>query len=145
MGYIRDRWREPGRKGKGLRWQVKYQVDGRERDGGSFDNRDVARRKLVELEASVHRGQWVDLNDRTIVAEACKTYAATRPYGPATAQRGDGFIRNHVEGTALGGMRLVAVRTSDVQGWVTERSARMAPTTLRTLVKFVRAVFAAAV
>jgi integrase len=145
MGHIRDRRKDPARKGKGKRWQVKYQVDGREKDGGSYDTKAVAQRRLTELEAAVHRGQWVDTTDRTSVAQGCAAYAATRPYGPATAQRVDGFIRNHVMGTPLGDKRLVAVRASDVQAWVTDRSTRMAPTTLRTLVKFVRAVFAAAV
>src|SRR3954452_23080244 len=110
MGHIRDRWKDPTRKGKGKRWQVKYTVDGRERDGGSYDVKAIAQRRLVELEASVHRGQWVDLNDRTTVAEACRGYAATRPYGAATAERVDGYIRNHVETAALGRMRLVTVR-----------------------------------
>ena len=56
MGHIRDRWKDPARKGKGKRWQVKYQVDGREKDGGSYDTQAIARRKLVELEAAVQRG-----------------------------------------------------------------------------------------
>ena len=145
MGHIRDRWKDPTRKGKGRRWQVKYTVDGREKDGGSYDTKAIAQRKLVELESAVQRGQWVDTTDKTSVAQACTGYAATRPYGPGTAERVDGYIRNHVGGTPLGEMRLVVVRASDVQAWVTDRSTRMAPTTLRTLVKFVRAVFAAAV
>jgi integrase len=145
VGHIRDRWRDPARKGKGRRWQVKYTVDGREKDGGSYDVKAVAQRQLVELEAAVHRGQWVDTTDKTSVARACTAYAATRPYGPGTAERVDGYIRNHVNATALGEQRLVTVRASDVQMWVTDRSTRMAPSTLRALVKFVRAVFAAAV
>jgi integrase len=145
VGHIRDRWKDPVRKGKGKRWQVKYSVDGRERDGGSYDTKAIAQRRLVELEASVHRGQWVDPTDQTTVVQAARNYVATRPYGPATAQRVDGFIRNHLDGTTLGAMRLSRVKASDVQAWVTDRSARMAPTTLRTLVKFVRAVFTSAV
>lgn len=145
MGHIRDRWKDPARKGKGRRWQVKYTVEGREKDGGSYDTRAIAQRRLVELESAVQRGQWVDTTDKTTVAQACRAYAATRPYGPGTAERVDGYIRNHVEGTPLGGQRLVSVRASDVQTWVTDRSTRLAPTTLRALVKLVRAVFAAAV
>lgn len=145
MGYIRDRWKDPARVGKGRRWQVKYRVDGRERDGGSFDNKEVAKRRLVELEAAVLRGRWVDIADRTTVAEAARVYAETRPYRPATVQMVNGYIVNHIEPTSLGSRRLVTVRPSDVQAWVTERSTKMAPSTLRALVKFVRAVFAAAV
>ena len=58
MGHIRDRWKDPARKGKGKRWQVRYRVDGRERDGGSFEVKAIAQRKLTELESSVHRGAW---------------------------------------------------------------------------------------
>lgn len=145
MGYIRDRWKDPARRGSGRRWQVKVRVDGRERDGGSFDTKEIARRRLVELEAAAQRGAWVDHTDRTTVAQAARAYADTRPYGAATVERTDGYIRNHIEGTTLGGRRLTAVRPSEVQAWVTERSTKMAPTTLRALVKFVRSVFAAAV
>lgn len=145
MGHIRDRWKDPTRKGKGQRWQVKYQLDGRELDGGSFDNKEIAKRRLVELEASVHRGTWVDPTDRTTVSEAATVYAASRPYGRATAQRVSGYIRNHLEPTTLGAMRLSTVKPGDVQSWVSGRAEVMAPTTLRALVKFVKAVFASAV
>jgi integrase len=144
VGHIRDRWKDPARKGKGRRWQVKYTVDGCEKDGGSYDVRAVAQRRLTELEAAVHRGQWVDPTDRTTVLEACTAYAAARPYGAATAARIDSMIRNHIAGTALGAKRLVGVRASDAQTWATERSAVLAPRTLRAVVTFVRSVFAAA-
>jgi integrase len=144
LGHIRDRWKDPARKGKGKRWQVKYQVDGREKNGGSFDTRAMAQRRLTELEAAVHRGQWVDPTDRTTVEQACTAYAAARPYGAATAQRIDSMIRCHIAVTTLGAKRLVSVRASDAQQWATERSAVLAPGTLRTLVGFVRAVFTAA-
>lgn len=145
MGHIRDRWKDPSRRGKGQRWQVKYQVDGRERDGGTFDVKAVARRRLTELESAVQRGQWVDPTDQTTVAEAARAYAATRPYGTATAQRIDGYVRNHIEGTALGGRRLSSVRPSEAQAWVSDRSTVLAPGTVRVMTKFVRSVFAAAV
>jgi integrase len=147
VGHIRDRWGDPTRAGRNpnSRYQVKYRVDGREKQGGSFRTLAEARRKLIELEASVHRGQWIDPNDRTLVAEECRAYAATRPYGRSTAERVDGYVRNHIDPTGLGARRLSSVRPSDVQVWVTERSTMMAPSTLRALVKFVRSVFAAAV
>ncbi|MDN5855951.1 MAG: site-specific integrase, partial [Actinomycetia bacterium] len=146
MGHIKDRWKEPGRRGKGLRWQVRYQVDGREKVGGSFDVKAVAQRKLVELEASVHRGQWVNPHDQTTVTAECRSYAASRPHADTTAERVESMIRNHVEPTPLGKMRIAAVRPGDIQRWVTERAgAGMAPSTLRVLVRLVRSTFAAAV
>lgn len=145
MGHIRDRWKDPARKGKGHRWQVRYTVDGRERVGGSYDVKAVAQRRLVELESAAQRGEWLDPTDRTTVTQKARAYAATRPWGRSTTERVDGYIRNHLESTALGKQRLVSVRSSDVQAWVTERSVVMAPTTLRAAVKFVRAVFTSAV
>lgn len=144
MGYIRDRWKDPARRGKGQRWQVKYRVDGREKDGGSFDVKAVAKRRLTELEASVQRGQWVDPTDQTTVSEYLRMYAATRTHGERTRRRVDGYIRCHVDATPLGARRLAAVRPSEVQGWVTDRAGVLAPTTLRQLVKLVRSAFTAA-
>ena len=145
MGHVRDRWRDPARRGKGLRWQVKYTVDGREKDGGSFDNKDIAKRKLVELEANVQRGQWVDPTDRTTVTELFRGYVATRMHKPSTEQRIDGLIRNHVEVTKLGSRRAAAVKPSEIQAWVSDRAQLLAPATTRVLVKVVRAAFSAAV
>lgn len=63
MGHIKDRWftkaKTPtARHGKGLRWQVKYSVDGREKDGGSFAKKSDAEKRLTELESNRLRGAW---------------------------------------------------------------------------------------
>ncbi|MGQ0479712.1 MAG: tyrosine-type recombinase/integrase [Pseudonocardia sp.] len=153
MGHVKDRWysgkgdaRKPStRHGKGLRWQVWYQVDGREKCGGSFKVKAVAERKLVELESSVIRGQWVDPTDQTTVTELVRGHAASRMHKPRTAARTESMIRNHIEGTPLGARRIVAVRPSEVQTWVSDRAQVMAPRTLRLLVTTVRGAFNAAV
>jgi integrase len=146
MGHIRDRWKEPARKGKGRRWQVKYQVDGREKDGGTYDTKAIAQRKLVELESRVHRGQWVDPTDRTTVAEFARRWAASRPHRPTTATRVDRNITRHIEATPLGSRRLGSVRPSDVQAWVAGLTASgLAPSTVRLVVRMLGSVYAAAV
>ena len=146
MGHIRDRWKDPARKGKGKRWQVKYTVDGREKDGGSFDVKAVAQRKLVELEASVARGQWVDPTDRTTVAEYARQWAAGRPHRETTARRVDRQIARQIEATSLGGRRLVSVRPSDVQAWTAGLSAQgLAPSSVRLSRRLLAAVFNTAV
>ncbi|MGH3937443.1 MAG: tyrosine-type recombinase/integrase [Pseudonocardiaceae bacterium] len=58
--------------------------------------------------------------------------------------RVESMLSTHLEGTALGGRRLAAVRPSEVQAWVTDRAQVLAPSTLRLLVGLVRSVFAAA-
>ncbi|MCW0215215.1 MAG: tyrosine-type recombinase/integrase [Pseudonocardia sp.] len=145
MGHIRDRWKDPARKGKGRRWQVRYSVDGREKDGGSFDVKAVAQRRLVELESAVHRGAWVDPTDRTTVVEYARQWAAARPYRATTRRRVDAQIRTHLEGTALGSQRLVSVRPSDVQAWAGELSKSLAPSSTAAVVTVLKAIFAAAV
>lgn len=153
MGHIKDRWysgrgdakKPSARHGTGLRWQVWYQVDGREKCGGSFKNKSVAERKLVELESSVIRGQWVDPTDQTTVTELLRRHAGTRMHNPRTAARAESLVRTHVEGTALGARRIVTVRPSEAQAWVSDRATVLAPSTLRLLVTQVRGAFNAAV
>lgn len=145
MGHIRDRWKDPARKGKGRRWQVKYTVDGREKDGGSYDTKAVAQRKLVELESSVQRGQWVDPTDRTTVAEYARRWASGRPHRPSTALRVERFITRQLEGTSLGGRRIASVRPSDVQSWVATLSTEgLAPSTVRLAVRQLASIYNAA-
>lgn len=145
MGHIRDRWKEPGRAGKGKRWQVKYQVDGRERSGGTFKTKPLAERKRVELESAVHRGAWVDPTDQTTLVEYARRHAAARPYRPTTSRRVTGQIERHLAGTALGRRRLVSVRPSDVQAWASELSKTLAPATVVLLVNMLKSMYAAAV
>jgi integrase len=120
-------------------------VDGRPKSGGTFEVKAVAKRRLTELESSVHRGQWIDPTDATTVVEYARHYVRTRPHGTATTSRVESMIRNHLESTALGGRRLAAVRPSEAQAWVTERSLVMAPSTVRLHVAFMRAVYSAAI
>ena len=144
MGRIRDRWKDPDRRAN-PRWQVWYRVDGVDTYGGSYRNHDAAKRRLTELEHSVQRGQWVDLNNQTTVTECARAYIASRPHRPTTARRMAGLIDNHLAPTALGARRLVSVRPSEVQAWAADRARLLAPSTMRLLLGLVRSVFAAAV
>jgi hypothetical protein len=111
MGHIKDRWytgrgdtKKPStRHGTGLRWQIWYQVDGREKCGGSYKVKAIAERKLIELESSLMCGQWIDPADRTTVAEYARRVAAIQPHGRNTARGIDDYIRNHLDATPLGG------------------------------------------
>lgn len=149
MSHIKDRWltkaKEPTtRYGKGLRWQVWVVVDGREKCGGSFAVKAVAERKLLELESAAQRGAWVDPASATTVAEWMTVWASTLSHGTRTADRLDGYIRNHIESTPFGGRRLNRVRPSEAQAWVSGRSKVLAPGTLGNLVGYARSAFRAA-
>jgi integrase len=153
VGRIKDRWytgpkgaRVPTeRHGRGRRWQVWVRVDGREVCGGAFDVKAVAQRKLRDMEAAAHRGQWIDTTDRTTVAEYARRWAAPRPYKATTRRRVDDSIRKHIEGTWLGGRRLAAVLPSDVQAWTAQLSQTLAPATVAQHVNLLKAIYRAAV
>jgi integrase len=132
------------RHGMGLRWQVKYQVDGAEVDGGSFSNKTLARNKLVELESSVQRGAWVDPTDTTTITEWMRIHAATLSHAPGTAARLRIAIDKHVAPTPFGSRRLNKVRPSEAQAWATDRAKVLAPSTLALVVGYVRTAFRAA-
>jgi integrase len=122
------RWRDP---------------DGRQRKK-SFPRRVDAERFVTAVSADMLRGQYVDPQDPTTVAEYAKRYAAIQPHGVRTAARVDAYIRKHLEELPLGRMRLQRVRASDVQAWATDRADVLADSTLRNTVSFLRSVFAAA-
>ena len=153
MGHVEDRWyvvrdgvKVPSaRHGQGRRYRVRYVVDGRERSGGSFERKIDADRRLTELRADLLRGTYVDPTDTTTVAQAARRHAATRPHSERTGRRVESMIRNHVEGTTLGGRRLSSVRPSEAQAWATDRGKVLAPSTLRLLVGMLRSVYNAAV
>jgi integrase len=125
------RWRDP---------------DGRQRKK-SFPRELDAERHLTSVTAAMLRGDYVDLAEarRITVAEQVRRWADGRAHGPRTRLRTESNIRCHIEGTRLGAMPLSAVRPSDVQAWVSERSAVLAPATVRLVAGLVRGALAAAV
>jgi hypothetical protein len=74
------------------------------------------------------------------VAQYAKEWSATRPHRSTTATRVKSMIDNHITGTRLGGKRLSAVRTSEVQAWVTERSQTLSPGTMRLVLQTLRSI-----
>jgi integrase len=149
VGHVKDRWlnrdRTPtARYGTGLRWQVKYRVDGREKDGGSFAKKSQAEDKLIELESNLRRGAWVDPTNTTTVAEWMRLFVETLPGTPRTLDRYRDTIRLHVAGTPLGATRLNQLRPSIAQTWVADRSRVIGPGHLQTVVGRVKRALKAA-
>jgi len=62
----------------------------------------------------------------------------------STATQADSYLRNHVL-PQLGDRPLVDVRASEIQGWVKDRSAVLAPSTVELVYRHVAAIFASAV
>ncbi|MCE3555135.1 site-specific integrase [Pseudonocardia sp. RS11V-5] len=127
------------------RWRARYRdPDGRER-AKHFSRKADGERFLAMIESSKLRGTYVDPSDRTTVAEYARRWASVRPYRPSTARRIDSQIRLHVENTFLGSRRMASVLPSDVQAWVTQLAAQLAPSTVELTVNMLKAIFAAAV
>ena len=101
--------------------------------------------KIKEVEHSKLDGSYIDHKNPITVAQYAKQWSTTRPHRSTTATRVKSIIDNHIAGTRLGGRRLSAVRTSEVQAWVTERSQTLPPGTVRLVVQTLRSIFNAAV
>ena len=129
-----------GRTTYEARWRDHH---GRQRKK-SFTKKGDADRYAATVEADKARGTYVEPSKIT-VAEYARSWAETRPHRPTTARRTEMMIRLHITGTRLGGRKLADVRPSEVQGWATDRSRVLAPTTVRQAVGLLRSVYGSAV
>jgi integrase len=128
-GRYRARWLDP---------------DNRERSK-TFTRKSDAERHLVSVEGAKLAGAYVDGGSKITVVEYARQWAAARPHRATKAARTGSAIGKHIEGTPLGARRLSAVRASEVQAWVTDRSRVLAPSTVATMTGILRSVFSAAV
>ena len=80
------------------------------------------------------------------MADYARGWLGTRAGGKdRSAARVRSLFENHVFDVPLGRMRMVDVRFSNVEGWLTSRQAVLAPRTVRGLLGYVKRMFAAAV
>src|SRR5688572_2227744 len=115
----------PGRKGRDLSGSIRklgerrYQARWVDPDGREcskiFSRRTDAEDKIKEVEHSKLDGSYIDHKNPITVAQYAKQWSATRPHRSTTATRVKSMIDNHIAGTRLGGRRLYAVSTSEVQ------------------------------
>lgn len=137
MGHVQRR----GDRRYRARW---LDPEGRERSR-TFTRKVDAERHLALIEGAKLNGTYIDLTIGTTVTEYAREWAESRPHRTSTARRVATLIERHVATTKLGPRRLVDVRPSEVQAWVSDRAQVLAPSTLRLLVSLMRSVFAAAV
>lgn len=127
-------------------WVARWRDPDHRQRKRSFRRKVDAERFLTAVSADMLRGQYIDPDaGKVLVAEYARTWVATRPHRPSTAEHQARLIRNHLATTPLGRMPMAAVRASHVQGWASDRSRLLQPSTMRVLVQLVRSVFAAAV
>lgn len=111
----------------------------------SFTRKIDAKAHAARMEAAVTDGSYVDTRNTLSLSEACWAWLDRRTVRRSTREGYAGLIRNHVDATPIGARRLVEIKNSDVQKWVSDRGAHLGPATMRKLVRVMRAVFADAV
>lgn len=136
----------PGADGRAkTTWLVRWRdTDGKQRKK-SYERKVDAERWRAQVATDLARGAYVDLTNPITVTDYVRRYVATRAHRSQTSRRVASYIKNHIEPTALGRKRMVAVLPSDVQGWVSERSQHLQPSTLKSVLAILRAAFTAAV
>ena len=122
------RWREPD--------------TGRQRKK-AFPRKIDAERFADKLKADARQGVYLDPTDRTTLAEYGTRWFALQQMRPTSRARMSSQLA-HITGHRLGSMRLQSIRPSDVQGFVTDRAQHLAPSTVRHLASFLRAILRAA-
>lgn len=132
------------RYGRGKRWQVRYVDDNGKEHRPLFDKQKAAELFDANVRADVSRGQYVDpAAGRLTVAELAEQWRAASLHTDSTTVRVEHAIRLHIN-PILGGRQVGKVRSGQIQGWVKDRSAVLAPTTLRVVFSYLVSMFAMA-
>jgi integrase len=139
MGHVRKRGEH--------QYQARWIDDAGHEQVKAFARRRDAEKHITRMENAKITGAYIDQSNPTTVEEAAQAWVEARAgsYRDSTQKRYLSIVRQHIAGTPLGARRLVAVRTSEVQAWVSERTRRLSPATTRLVVQILRGVFNAAV
>ena len=126
------------------RWRVRWRehANGPQRQA-TFARRTDAQRHLDGIRHDLARGTYVDpAGARTMLGEYATAWMAAQPWRPSTRERNESLWRRHIE-PRWGATRLGAIRTSDIQAWVT--GLQLAPSTAEGALRFLAAILRAAV
>ena len=105
----------------------------------------VVQRWLDERTAAMVTGQYVDPTaGRVKFRSYAEDLRAAMAHGPTTRNLVERTLRRHVY-PALGELPMATIRTTTVQGLMTELAGRLAPSTLKLVHGYVVAVFRASV
>jgi integrase len=126
------------------KWRARWRDPEGKEHAKHFDKKRDADRFLATIEADKARGQYVDPTDKTTVIQYARQWASARPHNARTARKMASTLKNHIEATSLGPMRLAAVLPSTVQGWATGRAKVLGPKTTEVLVYTVASIFKSA-
>jgi integrase len=130
VGFTRDLWKNPDRRGHGKRWlSVWHDEAGAER-AKAFATKDASDKHWKAMETDRERGDYVDPKaGRELLGPVGRRWLASRTVDPATAIRYELLWRLHVEPT-FGRRQVRAIRPSQVQAWLADLGAKAGPSTV---------------
>lgn len=123
----------PGDPRKRARWRARWRdPDGKQRTK-VFDRKVDAEAHVTALEHRKRRGEYIDPDaGRITVREWCEAWRLMQAHRPSTMAQVESHFRLHLY-PVLGRHELRALRPSEVQGWVTGMTERLAPRTTETV------------
>ncbi|MDI3330657.1 MAG: tyrosine-type recombinase/integrase [Micrococcus sp.] len=132
LWHRKDRTRT-ARYGQGKRWQAIWTEHGNERKR-SFDTRDAATGWLAKVAGDQARGEWVTGDRKSVpCGDLFEDWLlSTVHVRSGTLQDRRLTVKNHLQ-PKWGRVPVGAITRSDLQGWVGELSARLAPRTVDTI------------
>ncbi len=125
-------------------WRARYRDEAGRETSRHFTRKVDAQRWLDETTAAMVTGQYVDPRAGRVSFEQYATaWAAAQVWRQKTAGRVEGALRLHLV-PAFGARPLASVRPTEVQAFVRGLSAKMEPSSVRTIYTVLRGVFRAA-
>lgn len=126
------------------KWRARYRDDAGREHARHFGRKVDAQRWLDEVTASVLTGQYVDPRAGKVTFRAyAEAWQAAQVHRPNTAAAVSSALRVHAI-PRFGARPIGAITPSEVQAWVQDLSAKVAPSTVRVTYQHLRSVFRAA-
>jgi integrase len=122
-------------------WQAGYNAADGCQHTKTFSKKGDAQRWMTDMEARKAKGDWTNpALSRQQFGEVAKQWRKTAVFRDTTGDRVDSVLKNHVL-PHFERMPIGAVRPSQVQAWVKDRSLVMAPASLEVAYRYLGAIF----
>jgi len=127
------------------KWRARYRDPEGSEHSRHFDRRVDAERWLDSVRGDLARGTYVDPDaGRCSFGDYAQQWLGIQVHRPSTAAKLDSDLRNHVL-PFLGHRPIGAIRHSEIQAWVKNRSEVLAPATVEVIYRYLASLFRAAV
>ena len=126
-------------------WRARYRDAAGKEYARHFRTKNLARRWLDEVTASVVTGQYVDPKaGKQTFRQYAEQWRAIQPHRPATAELVERHLRRYVYPT-IGGLPLASIRQSHLQAMLKGLERDLSPATRAVAWRYVQTIFRAAV